>query len=108
MIYDILIIATLCCFIVNSGAVDSIKRLIWRWVKGKAPYQYFSLKPFDCELCLTWWCGTVYLLCVGEFTLANTAIVALCAWLTPVIVDLMHLMQAFPEWLIGKLHDKMR
>lgn len=108
MIHDILIIATLCCFIVNSGAVDRIKRMIWRWVKGKTPYQNFSLKPFDCELCLTWWCGLIYLLHVGEFTLANIAIVALCAWLTPAIVDIMHLLQEFPAWLIGKLLDKMK
>lgn len=108
MIANILTIATLCCFIVNSGAIDSIKRLIWRWLKGKAPYKDYSLKPFDCELCLTWWCGIVYLLCSADLSLSNIAIVALSAWLTPVIVDLMHLVQAFPEWLIGKLHDKMR
>lgn len=108
MIHDILIIATLCCFIVNSGAVDSIKRRIWRWVKGKTTYQNFSLKPFDCELCLTWWCGLVYLLCVGEFTLINVALVALAAWMTPTIVDIMHLLQELPAWLIGKLFDKMK
>lgn len=107
MIANIFIIAMLCCFIVNSGAVDSLKRLIWRWLKGKAPYKDYSLKPLDCELCLTWWCGVIYLLCTAEFTLGNIAIVALSAWLTPVIVDLMHIIVELPRWGLDRLRGRI-
>lgn len=107
MIANILIIATLCCFIVNSGAVDSLKRLIWRWLKGKTPYKDYSLKPLDCELCLTWWSGLSYTIISGNFSLQSLLLVALSAWLTPVIVDLMHIIVELPRWGLDKLRGRI-
>lgn len=100
MIIDLIAIATLCCFVVNSGAVDSLKRAIWRWLKGSAPYREYSLKPFDCELCLTWWCGLLYIIITGNLSLVNIALVALVAWSTPVIVELLNLLVDIPRRLI--------
>lgn len=105
---NIIAIAILCCFFVNSGVVDNIKRLIWRWLKGKQPYQSFSLKPFDCELCLTWWSGLAYLLIVDDLSLLNVAIMAIVAWSTPMIVDIMRLLQELPAWAIGKIYDRLK
>lgn len=104
---EIILISVICCFVVNSGAVDSIKRAIWRWLKGQRPYQHFSLKPLDCELCLTWWTGIIYLLIIGEMTIINITIVAVVAWMTPLTADVMRLLQELPAWVLGKLFDKM-
>jgi hypothetical protein len=100
MIIDIIAIATLCCFVVNSGAVDSLKRAIWRWLKGNVPFRDFPLKPLDCELCLSWWCGLGYIIISGNLSLLAILSVALVAWCTPIIVELLNLLVDIPRWLI--------
>lgn len=100
MMTNIIAIAILCCFVVNSGAVDNFKRTLWRWLKGGAPYREYSLKPFDCELCLTWWCGLIYIIATGNLSLINITLVALVAWSTPVIVELLNLFVDIPRRLI--------
>ena len=100
MLESILLIATIVCFVISSGAVDSFKRALWRWLKGSAPYREYSLKPLDCELCLTWWCGLLYIIVTGNLTLANIALVAIVAWSTPVIVELLNLLVDIPRRLI--------
>lgn len=100
MIIDLIAIATISCFVVNSGAVDSLKRAIWRWLKGDVPFRDFPLKPFDCELCLTWWCGLGYIIISGNLSLFAILYVALCAWCTPIIVELLNLLVDIPRWLI--------
>lgn len=104
---NIVAIAILCCFVINSGAVDSLKRALWRWLKGNVPYRDFPLKPFDCELCLTWWSGVLYLLFSGDFSLLSVLCVALMAWSTPIIVELMNLFVDLSRWGIEKLRDKL-
>lgn len=108
MIGDIVIIATLCCFVVNSGAVDSLKRAIWRWLKGNVPFRDFPLKPFDCELCLTWWCGLAYIIISGNLSLLAILSVALVAWCTPVIVELLNLLVDIPRWLVDMARNKLK
>ena len=108
MITDIITIAILCCFVVNSGAIDSLKRVIWRWLKGDAPFRYFPLKPLDCELCLTWWSGLVYIIISGNLSLLAILCVALVAWCTPVIVELLNLLVDIPRWLVDMARNKMK
>lgn len=103
MIVDLLIITTLVCFVVNSGAVDSLKRMLWRWLKGDVPYRDFPLKPLDCELCLTWWSGVCYIIIADGTSLIGFLWVALCAWMTPLIVDILHLSVELPRWGLDKL-----
>lgn len=108
MIADIIIIAVLVCFVINSGAVDAIKRGLWRWLRGGTPYKEYSLKPFDCELCLTWWSGVAYIIVSGELSLWGLSSVGLVAWMTPVIVELLHLLRDFPRWGLDKLRNWLR
>ena len=106
MMTNIVSIAILCCFVINSGAVDSLKRALWRWLKGNVPYRDFPLKPFDCELCLTWWSGVLYLLFCGNLSLLALLYVALVAWCTPIIVEVLQLLVDIPRWLIGMARDR--
>lgn len=61
MIYvELLIIAMVVCYVVDiTGVVDSIKRLIWKWLKG-SEYKDFLFKPFDCSLCMVFWVCLIY------------------------------------------------
>lgn len=108
MIVDLLIITTLVCFVVNSGAVDSLKRMLWRWLKGDVPYRDFPLKPLDCELCLTWWSGLVYIIISGNLSLLAILCVALVAWCTPVFVELLNLLVDIPRWLVDMARNKLK
>lgn len=109
MTRELILITLICCFFVNSGAADTLKRVVW-WGRYKdKPYQErFSLKPFDCELCLSWWSCIGYLLVMGKLTLTTIAISAMCAWCTPIVVDVMRLVNSVPSWVISKLDDMMR
>lgn len=102
---NIIAIAILCCFVINSGAVDSLKRALWRWLKGNVPYRDFPLKPLDCELCLTWWSGVFYLLFSGNLSLLTLLYVALVAWSTPVIVEVLQIARDFPRWGVEKIRE---
>lgn len=108
MIGDIIMIAILCCFVVNSGAVDSLKRMLWRWLKGDVPFRDFPLKPLDCELCLTWWSGLAYIIISGDLSLLALLYVALAAWCTPIIVEALQLVVDIPRWLIGMARDRWK
>lgn len=108
LIRDLVSIATIACIIINSGAIDNFKHLLWRWLKGNAPYRSFSLKPFDCELCTTWWSGLLYIIITHQFTLSSLLLVALVAWVTPVIVDVLDVVVAIPRRLIDMARSKLK
>jgi hypothetical protein len=108
MIGDIITIAILCCFVVNSGAIDGLKRVIWRWLKGDVPFRDFPLKPLDCELCLTWWSGLAYIIISGILSLMTLLYVALAAWCTPIIVEVLQLVVDIPRWVIGMARDRWK
>ena len=106
MLYtNLLMISLVLVFIIDiSGVVDSIKRLVWRWVyKGKREYRDFSVKPFDCSLCSTWWCGLIYL-CFTQLSFVNVAYVALLAFLTPVFKDVLILVKDFITKMIDAIY----
>lgn len=107
MIYLNLIMLTLIIvFIIDiSGVIDNIKRLIWKWVFGKnKPYQEYSLKPIDCSLCMTFWIGLIFLICVGQFSILNILVVCLLASLTIQLGNLIMLVQDLFNWLITSLY----
>lgn len=79
IIFKLFLIAFIVVYIVDiSGAVDSLKTgLKWIITKGKMTDNNYSLKPFDCSLCCTFWSGLIYLFVIGEFTLPYIAVVCL-------------------------------
>lgn len=109
MTHDILIIALLCCIWVQSGAAESFKNLVWRVLGGKEkPSHQKPLKPFDCELCLTWWCGVAYLLITSSFTLNGLLLVSIVAWSTPILTDLLNLAVEIPRWALSKVIERLK
>ena len=54
----------------QSGEMDSLKSLIKRLLtNGKMKGSDYSLKPFDCSKCMTFWVSIGYLLLIGELSI---------------------------------------
>ena len=109
MIIDLILIQLIIVFIIDlSGAVDSIKLFISKHLtKNKIVTTNFSLKPFDCSLCSTWWIGLIYLLICHSFTIPYIALVALLSYLTPLSSSILLLMKDLAIFLINKLNMKL-
>lgn len=87
---NILLIASVYVFGIDiCGFWDTLSAMVKGWLTGGKFRTPFSLKPFSCSLCMTFWTGLVYLLIVGRFTLPMVAFVCLAAYLTPRIKDLL-------------------
>lgn len=86
---DILLIAVVTVCIVDiSGFTDSWKSAFKRLVtRGRMSDPYYTLKPFDCSLCMSFWSGLVYLWVTHSFTLWMVTFLLLISVMTPVIKD---------------------
>lgn len=109
ILINVFLITTIVCFIVDvSGFVDNIKRGIWRLIMGKdKPFQEYRLPPIDCSLCLSFWSGLIYLLCVGQFNIPMIGFVCLMALLSGVIGKAMNLLVISIEVLEDKILSKI-
>ena len=109
MIIELILIQLIIVFIIDlSGAVESFKLFISKILtKGKIQTTNFSLKPFDCSLCMTWWIGLIYLLICHSFTIPYIALVALLSYLTPLSSSILLLIKDLTIFLINKLNMKL-
>jgi len=84
VLINLLLIAFICVFIVDiSGAIDSLKSAIkWVITKGVMKDSNYTLKPFDCSLCCTFWASLIYLLVIGQLTIPYiTCTCVICCFL---------------------------
>lgn len=101
----IICIAVIVVFVVDySGVVENVKKMLWRWVKGNKVYIPFSVKPFDCSLCLTFWIGLIYLLVMG-ISLMGLMELVLCCVCTGFIYDVMIVIRTGLKWITDKVMD---
>ena len=109
MIIDLILIQLIIVFIIDlSGVVDSIKLFISKHLtKNKIVTTNFSIKPFDCSLCSTWWTGLIYLLICHSFTIPYIALVALLSYLTPLSSSILLLIKDLAIFLVNKLNMKL-
>ena len=105
---NLFLITLVICFAVDcSGIMTDIRKAvankIYKKTKLKVDYNELKLKPIGCSLCMTWWTGLIYLLCIGEFTLVNLTLVAMLALLSSNISGLLltikDYLAAFENWL---------
>ena len=61
------------------------------------------IKPFACSLCMSFWVGLAYLLIVGALSVGSIAYVALMAFLTPILKDVLF----FVRDLLTEVIDEM-
>lgn len=94
---DLLFLAVIVVFIVDiSGFTDSWLDALSKWIGHRVT----GVKPFSCSLCMTWWSGIVYALATRNFTLPVIAYVALMAFLSlPISEVLIFIREKILEWI---------
>lgn len=106
MILNLFILTVIICFIVDiSGIIEQLKRWLFKIAYPEKPYRPYSLKPFDCSLCMTWWAGLVYITIYGCFDLPHIALVVLMAYLSERVKNAMELVSDFFGTTIDKLKN---
>lgn len=86
-----------------SGIIDNLKYALGRWLGVTVS----RLKPLDCSLCMTWWCGLIYIICVGECSVINIAFVALLSALAHNIAEGIMLISDSISLGIDKIRDRL-
>lgn len=84
---DIIWIAIIWVIILDiSGFMDNVKSGLKRlFTRGRMSDPNYSLKPFDCSFCMTFWTGLVYLFITHSFSLWMLAYLLGICVMTPVI-----------------------
>ena len=93
---DLLLIQVIVVCIVDiSGFIDSVKSGIkWVLTKGRMSSSDYRLKPFDCSLCMTFWCCIIYLLVTGNFSLVYIAYSLLLACLAGITKEAIFMVES--------------
>ena len=108
MFIKLLLITLIIVFIVDiSGAIE---HLVYPLVKRllKIPKtSRIEIPLISCSLCMTFWSGLIYIVCMGEFTLLNIFFVCVCAFLTTHIKDLFILIRDILTIIQNKIYDKL-
>ena len=103
---ELLILTAIIVFIIDlSGVIEEMESGLAKWLKVKKAR---IPKPFSCSLCMTWWSGLIYLICVNSFTLGWIAYVALLAYLTPVIYNALTLVYDILNKVISVIGRALR
>lgn len=103
ILIDLLLITTILVFIIDlSGITQTIQKLLKKWLKTN---QDIVVKPFMCSLCMTFWVGIIYALITSQFTIPILAYIALLAFMTPVIRDILKLIQDFLIAVINGIYN---
>lgn len=105
MLIDLLLLTLIIVFIIDlSGIIDELETILSKWLKGKVRIP----KPFSCSLCMTWWSGLIYILCMDNFTLLWVATVALFAHLSGVLSTLLIWVRETLNWVIEKAYNALK
>lgn len=84
--------------VVLSGIVDSIKSGLKTTMR---------LKPFDCPLCMCWWCNLLYIWCVGEISIFAIMISAVLSFFSEIIVEMLHTLKDLFIFVLRKLNTTL-
>lgn len=105
MLVELILIALFWVLVVDIAQFPAeIKRALFRWIKGKREYVDYSLKPFDCSLCLTWWTGLIWIIVAG-FRFYYVVLCLGIACFTPIIKDIILLTRDFLGWIIDRAYN---
>ena len=88
----------------QSGFINEFKTWLKKLLtKGKMKDSNYSLKPFDCSLCMTFWVSLIYLLVFQELTILNFMLVCLSSWFSQFTNDFFYMFKAVWVKLIDKI-----
>lgn len=105
---DLLFISVIIVFIIDlSGIMPNIKGMISLLLtNGKIRKTDYSIKPFDCSLCMTFWIGLIYTLIFNP-TISYLCFVCLLSFFTEVIKNILYFMKDVINELITKMYNKL-
>lgn len=102
---ELLMLAIIVVYVVDiSGFTQTWKGYLWRKFKVS---QDRIIKPLDCSLCMTWWCGIIYLLIYRQLTIPMVAYVAILSVMSVPIGQLIILIRESVTRVISKLIDRL-
>ena len=88
----------------QSGGMDSLKSLLKRLLtNGKMKGSDYSLKPFDCSKCMTFWVSIIYLLFMGEFSIFTFMLACLSSFAAQFTNELFNIIKIVFIKLTNKL-----
>lgn len=95
MMLDLFLISVIVVIIIDiSGFTWAWKSALKKWItRGAMSDPNYSLKPFDCSFCMTWWSGLIYMICIHSFSLWMVTWLLLLCVMTPVIKDVIILIR---------------
>lgn len=104
---NIFLISVIVVIIIDlSGITESIKSALKYIVtKGRMSDPNYSLKPFDCSFCMTFWTGLVYLLVTHSFSLWMLTFLLLTCVMTVFVKDVIVTFRGLLQYIIKKLYE---
>ena len=103
ILINLLLITTILVFIIDlSGFTQSVQTFLKKWLKTNKD---IVIKPFMCSLCMTFWIGIIYLIAINQFTLIYFGFICLLSYMTPVIRDILKLIQDFIIAVINAIYN---
>lgn len=106
LLYLALIQFILVVIIDDSGVIQDILRWFSSLLtKGKIVKDNYSLKPFTCSYCMTFWCGMIYLFVIGKLTIPYIAFVLFLSSMVTITKELINLLRDLIIRLINKIYD---
>ena len=98
---NILLLATIIVFIFDlSGSIEHLVKPIVKYLLHIPSHKDITLPLIECSLCVTWWCGLIYICIVSianAFTfnqfLILVSVLSVVSFLTPTLKDLLVLIK---------------
>lgn len=101
------IVAAIVVYIVDvSGFTDSWKAALARFIR-RPETALRPIKPFDCGLCMTWWCCLIWALVHGQLTLLTAAESALLSSLSIPIGQILVFIREALCWVLDKITPRI-
>lgn len=106
MITDLICIAVITVFVIDlSGFQDTVKRWIWKWCIKDKPYREYSIKPFDCSMCMTHHICCLFALFSGYFTLPVWLFICMLSFFTGQIKGVLSVVKDMLIKAENKIYD---
>jgi hypothetical protein len=92
-----------------SGFIPSMKRKLSKvFTKNTISSDNFSLKPFDCSYCMTFWCLLGFLLYSHELTFITVLYLLIITHFTEVTKQILLLLKDIAIKIIDYIYDRLQ
>ena len=107
MFLELLILTVIICYLIDlSGIIGSVKWFIWKKIcKGIGKPEDVRLKPFECSLCMTFWCGILYLILTAQLSLISLLMISMLSFFSKNVTGFLRWTQEALVALEDKLYD---